>query len=273
MKPLLLLAAASLIPLAACTSNTKAPRAALDCPATQGGLTRTSAAADGKSCIYASADGAEVTLRLIPVSGSPYAALDQLENTLLAEADAQTEAGAKTLATADTRPTTASVADARRAAEEASKDAAGAEVLADSPPDDGVDIHMKDGQVVVDEGGGTTRVSLPGIDIEADEGQDSARIRIGPLHVDASGEEAVIRVRRDVRLKGEALSREKRGIRATFISEGKSLPEGAQFLGYEAGGPKRGPLAVAIVRANEELHDDGDIYRDVKRLVRKNGGV
>lgn len=271
MKPLLLLAAASVIPLAGCT-GAQAPRAALDCPATQGELTRTSAAADGKTCTYASADGAEVTLRLIPVSGGAYATLDRLETSLLAEADARSAAAARTATSADTQPTPQSAGDARRVESEAAKDAAGAEVASEDSSDEGVDVHMEDGKVVVAEGGSTTRVNLPGIHIEADENDDSASVRIGPLHVDANGDEAVMRVRRDVRLKGEALSREKRGVRATYIVGGRK-GEQRSFVGYEAGGPKTGPLAVAVVRADKDLHDSDDIYDDVKRLVRRNGGV
>jgi hypothetical protein len=269
MKPLLLLAAASLIPLAACSSN-KPPRAALDCPATQGDLTRKSQAADGKTCTYASADGAEVTLRLLPVSGGAFATLDRLEASLLGEAG-RAPTG-KAVAVTDTAASAASVADARRIESEAAKDAATTEVAAEERSDDGVDVHMKDGKVVVAEGGSTTRVNLPGIHIEADENDDSASVRIGPMHIDANGDEARIQVRRDVRLKGEALSREKRGVRATFIV-GDRQGEDRSFLGYEAGGPKAGPLAVAIVRSNQPLDSGDDVLDDAKRLVRKNGGV
>lgn len=274
MKPLLLLAAVSVIPLAACT-QAKAPRAALDCPANQGDLTRTAQAADGKSCTYVSANGAEVMLQLLPVKGSAYATLDELETTLLAQAGTAADASASAVAAADTKAAPGSADEARRIADQAAKDAGGAETADNSSSpsaDDGVDVHMEDGKVVVAEGGSTTRVNLPGIHIIADEEDDSASVRIGPLHVDANGDEAVIRVRRDVRLKGEALSREKRGIRATFITEGKAVA-GDHFVGYEAAGPKRGPITVAVVRAKEEIHDGDDIYRDVKRLVRKNGGV
>ncbi|MGA0604530.1 hypothetical protein ACO2Q0_00895 [Phenylobacterium sp. VNQ135] len=272
MKPLLLLAAASVIPLAACT-GANPPRAALECPATQGQLTRTAAAADGKTCTYVSADGAEVTLRLMPVSGGAFATLDRLEAELLAQAETQSTAVAKAGgAMSDTQPSAQSAGDARRVASEAAKDAAGAEPASDEPSEDGVDVHMEDGKVVVAEGGSTTRVNLPGIHIEADENDDSASVRIGPLHVDANGDEAVMRVRRDVRLKGEALSREKRGVRATYIVGGRKGEE-RSVIGYEAGGPKTGPLAVAVVRADQSLDQSDDIFDDVKRLVRKNGGV
>ncbi|ACG77792.1 conserved hypothetical protein [Phenylobacterium zucineum HLK1] len=282
MKPLLFLAAVSALPLAAaCTPQAKAPRVALDCPATQGELTRTAMAQDGKSCIYASAEGAEVTLRLIPVSGTAFATLDRLEETLLAESAKAAEAAEAAAPQADTRPSPQSAAEAERAAAEAAKDAGAAAQVADAGDAaeegmgsvDGVDVRLEKGKVVVEDGRETTRIDLPGIQIVADEANDSAQIRIGPLHVDASGEEAKVQIRREVRLKGEALAREKRGVRATFISSGKSAADGRRFVGYEAGGPKTGPLTVAIVHSKSALDDDDNVYRDIKKLVRKNGGV
>jgi hypothetical protein len=80
-------------------------------------------------------------------------------------------------------------------------------------------------------------------------------------------------MRRDVRLRGEALSRDRRGLRATFIYTGKDLPDGYRFVGYEAGGPKAGPITVAVVKSKIDGEDNGDIYPDVKKLVRRNGGV
>lgn len=54
----------------------------LDCPDKQGSLTRVSAAADGLSCVY-SADGAEVTLKLVKLTnGDAGAALAPIEADL-----------------------------------------------------------------------------------------------------------------------------------------------------------------------------------------------
>ena len=77
---------------------------------------------------------------------------------------------------------------------------------------------------------------------------------------------------RDVRLRGEALSREKRGMRATFIYAGDDLSGGYKYLGYEASGPKTGPIVVAVVKSTTENRHD-DMYDDVKKLVRRNGGT
>lgn len=263
MKPALLLVAASgmVLALAAC-GRAPAPRASLDCPTKQGELTRVSMAADGRSCVYATAEGAEVNLQLIPVRGSAYATLDELETRLLAEA----EMAAANAPKVDTKPSPQAATDAAKAADQAAKDAVKGDV---GDAETETDIAEGDTHGVIVEDQGKTRVNLPGIHIEADDANDSARVQIGPLHIDANGEEAEIRVRRSVRLKGEALSPEKRGVRATYISRS----EGDRFVGYEAAGPKTGPLAVAVIRSKEHIQDGDGVYGDVKKLVRRNGGV
>ncbi|HKP79143.1 MAG TPA: hypothetical protein VJU34_08465, partial [Phenylobacterium sp.] len=141
----------------------------------------------------------------------------------------------------------------------------------------GVSVHVNvDGEgktKVVTEDGGTTRVNLPGVHIVANDDDDTADVRIGPLRVNAGEDGATVRIRRDVRLRGEALNPERRGLRAMFLYTGDDLPDGYRFVGYEAGGPKRGPITVAVVRSKSEAPDGGDLYPDVKKLVRKNGGV
>jgi hypothetical protein len=63
----------------------------------------------------------------------------------------------------------------------------------------------------------------------------------------------------------------KRGFRATYILARDNLKDGYKAVGYEAGGPKTGPLTVALVKSKSGDHHD--IFSDVKRLVRRNGGV
>ena len=59
---------------------------ALDCPDTQGDLTRKSASADGKTCVYATEDGDQVTLQVVSVSsGDAHAALAPIEDQLKTE--------------------------------------------------------------------------------------------------------------------------------------------------------------------------------------------
>ncbi|WP_337187547.1 hypothetical protein [Phenylobacterium sp.] len=279
MKPLPLIAASALaLAAAACGPQVPAARAALDCPASQGDLTRTSATADGKACTYAASTGAEVTLQLVPVAGGVDQTLAAIEKTLLADrtpAAPAAEGAATTPATTGDAPSPVEAVasesvDARKARAEAEADArsASVEVQVRVAGRDG----GRDGEVRSNEG--TTRVSLPGISIVANEKDESANIKVGPITVNANGEAAIIRVGpRDVRLRGEQLNPEKRGTRAMFIYTGQDLPEGYRFVGYEAGGPKRGPITVAIVKSKSEGPRGDEIYPDVKKLVRKNGGV
>lgn len=266
MKPLHLVAASALaLTAAACGPKTPVARAALDCPATQGHLTRTSASPDGKACAYANADGAEVTLRLVSIQGSPDATLAAIETTLLAD---RTPAAAK----GDTGPAELdkdAAKDAAKAAKEAADDTRG--VTVDVAV--GEDGKRRNGISVVTEDGDTTRVNLPGIHVVANDADDTANVKIGPLTVDAGEDGRAVRMHRDVRLRGEALSRERRGLRAMFVYAGDDLPHGYRFVGYEAGGPKRGPITVAVVKSKSGDPDDGSLYSDVKKLVRRNGGV
>jgi len=68
----------------------------LDCPQTQGDLTRKSAAADGKSCDYVGTDGEAVTLQLVSFDGKSLDdALTPLETSLRAEVPAADKAAEK----------------------------------------------------------------------------------------------------------------------------------------------------------------------------------
>lgn len=278
MKPLYLACASALaLTAAACGPKVPAARAALDCPTKQGELTRTSASSDGKTCTYAAEGGAEVTLQLVSARGGVDSTLAAIETNLLANRlTSEQKAAADQTSGAATGGSATSVAAADAAAKQAAADTKGLDLdlKVDGKPVDAVNVKMKHGKTVITEGeGGTTRIDLPGIHIVANDDDDTANVRVGPINIDAGDDAATIRIRRDVRLRGEALNPEKRGLRATFIYTGDDLPEGYRFVGYEAGGPKRGPLTVAVVRSKSEGPDGHDLYPDVKKLVRKNGGV
>ena len=130
MKPLLLLSAAGALALstAACTpSGPPKARVALDCPATQGELDRKSVAPDGKSCVYASRDGDEVSLRLIPVSATYEATLQPIEQELQGELQTEQQAAdakaagvdADAKVAADTKASPSAASEAAKAAKEA----------------------------------------------------------------------------------------------------------------------------------------------------------
>lgn len=285
MKALYLLAASALaLTAAACGPKVPAARAALECPMEQGELTRTAASSDGKTCVYTSEGGTEVTLQLVSVQSGVDSTLSGIETQLMAarakavETAAAADAGKTTAEKAKEAATTgaASANAAEQAARQAAADTKGLEIDAkiDGKPVDSVHVEVKDGKTTIKEGDGSvTRVDLPGVHIVADDAKDSARVQLGPLKIDAGDDTAQIRIRRDVRLRGEALNPEKRGMRATFIYTGDDLGDGYRYVGYEAGGPKRGPITVAVVKSRSEDHEDHDLYSAVKKLVRLNGGV
>ena len=304
MKTLLSVAASALaLAAAGCAPNPKADlRTALDCPASQGDLTRTNKAADGKTCTYTSSEGAEVSLQLVAVKGDATATLQGIEDAIApkaaitaaaasetakdaadaskdsAEAAKDTAAAAKEAATSAADAAKDAAQAAREAAQDAGRTASATASIGDKDDDwnsdhkGKVDIQIdKHGHKVVSGDGETTRVDLPGIHISAQD--DNADVRVGGIRINANDDESTIHIIREVRMRGEAFSRQKRGIRATFISTNKTDPNGYRFVGYEASGPKTGPITVAIVKAKREIDNDDDIARDVRRLVRRNGGA
>lgn len=278
MRMLAPLAASALaLSVGACTAspNTAIATGRLDCPVTSGDLTRVSDAPDGKSCVYKEKDGAEVTLKLVNLQGGLDATLNGLEAELM-KAAAAPQAAATTAPdqppAPPAPPAPGAAAEAAKVAEDAARDAkvevrdgqTSAKVTA-SAGDHKIEIQ---GDSDADE----AHINLPGIHIDAQ--GDSANVQVGPIHINANDETATIRMRKDVRLRGEALARERRGVRATFIYVNHDKAGAYSFVGYEASGRRTGPIVVALVKAKGEKDKGGnDMYDDVKRLVRKNGGA
>ena len=182
MKFLAISTVSALALIAAGCSQAPKARTALDCPQAEGGLTRTGASADGKSCTYVTADGAEVSLRLLAVSATPDATLKAVEDELLAGRTPKTE---------DEKSKASDIAkDAEKVANEA---------LADAGVDGKVKVDLKNGHgvVVSDEDGGKVHVNLPGIHVTADEKDDSARVQVGPININAGEDGATVKMKRD----------------------------------------------------------------------------
>jgi hypothetical protein len=233
--------------LAGSRANPPVMGAALECPEKQGGLIRVSVASDKKSCVYTTRHGDQISLRLLTFTGDANTALLPIRRELATDWSA-----AETLEDSTGKQ---SALDAERVAREAASDAS-----AGSEKNDDEDSHSRE----------TTRVDLPGIHINAND--DGAKVDIGMIHVDADDDGAEIQMSRDVRMRGEALSREKRGFRSTYILANDRAKSGYNAVGYEAGGPRKGPLAVAVVKSRA-ASDHDDLFKDVQRLVRANGGV
>jgi hypothetical protein len=259
---------------AGCARHDYAHRTALDCPSRQGQLERTGVAPDRKSCSYKARDGAEVTLQLTPVSGDASSTLKAIETSLMGAAPAEPAAAASAAPAPPPAPAPpAASGDAAKAAAEASGDArAAGDQDWDAGRHHGVTVEHGEKGIVVhgDDGDGDAHINLPGVHIDAE--GDNATVDIGGIHVNADQDQATMHVVRDVRLRGEAFSRGKNGVRATFFARLDNLPNGYRFVGYQAAGPKAGPLAVAVVKSREASPGDR-LYRDVERLVRRNGGA
>ncbi len=207
----------------------------LDCPASQGGLTRKSQAADGKSCVYTADTGATVDLQLVALDGQdPKAALAPLEAQLKTELPpgAMNSPGSGATASSD-----------------GDKD----KVDIDLP---GIHIHANgkdDADVQV--GGGPGRVVVGG-----DGRRSSVDVGQGGVSVHAHDKGAEINI-------NETGS----GVRVSYILTADNPgPNGYKVVGYEARGPAGGPLAVVSVKSKT---DDADVLRDDARdLLRLNVG-
>ncbi len=268
MRMLAFTAASALaLSAAACAPHVNyAARTRLDCPDNAGQLTRTSVAPDGRSCLY-KAGGVDVTLQLTPVSGDATTTLNAIEAQLVGPSQAagatsdKVQAATGHGADASAKADAASSSAAAKAAQQAAADA-GSKTAHDS------DWNTRDhGDHEDDE----AHVNLPGLHINADNG--GAKVDVAGIHIDANDDSQTVRMSHDVRLQGQAFSPEKRGVRATLIVRRDNLPDGYRFVGYEAAGPKTGPLTVALIKSHDEMDHDSRLYRDIRRLVRRNGGA
>lgn len=239
----------------------------LECPEAQGNLKRTAVAADGLSCTYAG-DGSEVVLKLVAVSNDPARALEPLE--------AEVKALFPALPAQPEPPTPPA-----KPGEEAAK--------------------------------GETKVSMPGIHVETEEGagKDKARVRMPGISVDTDGEKAKVKILGmevdhdddanetrmvqetwrsnngdfqivtsdgDVNIRGDRFSvggKRRSGYRSFFVKTTEAPDAAWRMAGFEAQGPKRGPLVVAMVKAKDNEDVDGEgkhLFRDATALVRKQFG-
>ncbi|MBN9319696.1 MAG: hypothetical protein J0I28_08445 [Caulobacterales bacterium] len=206
----------------------------LDCPETQGDLRRLSAAADGKTCSYAAKDQAEVELRLVATSGDESAALAPIETELRALIP---------------QPAT----------------------LKAPAPDSG--LHV--------EGDDKSHIRLPGLSIDSD--GDRAQIHVGGIHIDGEHDRANISISQkrggEFNIQaddGNATIRQtrdnERGVRRSVIFATETpTAAGFRVAGYEARGPKAGPLVVAVVRSKGK-GDTDYVFKDMKSLVARNAG-
>ncbi|HEX8232651.1 MAG TPA: hypothetical protein VF559_04810 [Caulobacteraceae bacterium] len=271
---LLLGCGAAALLLAACDGPPPAPPgvgpnallkvpARLDCPDRQGDLERVRVAPDGRSCAYRDQDnGATVDLALTPVSGGADATLAGIESRLRAE-----------------KPAAAPAKMAKGDDEGAASDAAAASDEASDADWEGHDVNVDVDHPV--------RVRLPGMAIDARD--ESAKVRIGSLRIDANGDSDHVSVKREPRSGiGRRFSLEagddkveirtddggKANVNAMLILASDEHGGRGRAMGYLARGPRTGPLVVATVRMSDadhdEVMDDHHGFDDVQALVKRN---
>ena len=276
---------AILLALGACESRAdyrarKAEREALkvvtklDCPETQGNLKRTAVAANGLSCDYAG-DGTEVTLRLVAVSNDPSKALEPIE----AEVKGLFPAAAPTPPETPAKP-------GEPAAESESEPAKG-ETTKERVSMPGLTVETEEGNGV-----DKARVRGPGFSVNAD--GDNAHVKIMGIEINANDKDNEVRIVREkwrgddegdfiidtsdghANIDNDGFSiggKRRRGYRSTFVKTTDAEGAAWTVAGYEAQGPKRGPLVVAVVKSKQPR--DGEarhLFRDATSLVRKQFG-
>ena len=248
MKMLSLLAiGVSGLALAACVRpmnrhHALRPISQLSCPQSQGAFDRASVAPDGKSCSYTGPDGSEVQLKLVSFSGDVSSVLDPV--------DAQMQALLPPPPPVPPNPP--------------------------SPPASSSGAHHDD----VD-------IDLPGVSIHADD--KNANVHVAGLHIDANGQNDSVRINGSghgrsghgqftvdandygavIRARGFGPNIEQSLIRVSKIPG----PQGWRTVGYEAVGPKSGPLVVANFQTKADDHDAtfGDIKALAWKAARSNG--
>lgn len=242
----------------------------LQCPDTVGSLTRKgSAQSGGTICIYTGSRGAEVSLHLVTLDDTTAdEALKRFEARLMG-AMPHTAARMQASHSADA---------ARAEAEIARIQADGARAQATAAASDEERVNVRLPGMQVDTEGEHATVRMPGLSVDAD--GDRASVRIAGITIDAdegsqnvditsSDESVSVQAHDDsaeirTRAPGEA-------IRTTYIlTDNRPSDDGWRLVGYEARGPRGGPIVVATVRAKDRNSDS--VFDDAKDLVALNVG-
>ena len=240
---------------------------ALQCPQTQGVLTRKgSARADG-SCVYSGPRGSEVILQLVALDGRTQAeALKAFEKRLtsdLPEAMAEVEAeNARAQAEAARLDAEAARADAEKAADAITGDSAQISMPGLRVDAEGDKASVRLPGMRIDGDGDRANIRIGGLTIRADDKSSRVNVSSGDDTVKIDATEGVARIRTSA--SGEA-------VRATFLMTGKEASaSGWRTVGYEARGPSGGPIVVATVRSKDR--DPDRLFDAAKALVTLNVG-
>lgn len=225
----------------------------LDCPVTQGRLTRQSQSADGQTCVYNASNGAVVTLQRVGLEGK--SATDFLQGLEASVSAGMPKHGDMVAAEAAAGAPDSKVSDWNRSSSTSSGKHDKADI--DLP---GLHVHA--------DGSGKATIRLPGVSIDADD--DKAKIKtswggVKNAVIDADKTGAEIR----------AANSDSANVDAVYILASEAAgPDGVHVVGYEARGPASGPLVVASFKGKtyeqgHEHYSDAD-HSDIKRLIDRN---
>lgn len=259
--------AAMAVALAACNPPHPQPPKALavltklDCPASQGGLTRQSVAADGLSCAYSDGAGNQVALRLVSLDGKDaQTALAPIEAQLQAEVPAGKSDGDGD-------------GDASASASASGKDGKDGDKTGDKTVDkDKVDIDLP-GIHIHARGDGHSDVDAGGVRVHAhgdDKGGTGSGANTAQVKIDGGSAGGVV-VNADDGGAQVRLNKSGSGVDNTVILTSDTPgPHGFKTAGYEARGPHSGPLVVATVLARSDVDDS--LHHDARALLKHNLG-
>jgi hypothetical protein len=198
----------------------------LDCPTSEGGLTRVSAAGDGKSCVYQRGPDEDVTLSLLSLNGQPLrSALSPMESELN---------GLVSVSTVNSPVS----------------------IQADnSPGHDKAKIDMPGFHIDAD--GDKAKISILGMKIDAD-GKNAV------VHTGAAGGEATIHAGPGgAEIRAGQVGANSANL--VYVLAGDHAgPSGYRAAGYIARGPVAGPLVVGEFKSKAEqkgAHQDHDLER------------
>lgn len=125
--------------------------------------------------------------------------------------------------------------------------------------------------------GEEVNIRVPGVNIQA--GDAGAKIKVGDATIDAGDDGAEIRVQRNVTVDGRTVENERRrhrrkgdGVYSRFILASDKAQGEWAVVGYEARGPRGGPLVVAVLKAKRGKTSNDDSFSDADDLVRHNVG-
>lgn len=123
-------------------------------------------------------------------------------------------------------------------------------------------------------GGESVDISLPFFEVRT--GEDSARVRMPGIEVDAAGEDATVNIggggsetvqvnARDGASEVRVSHGGRRDVRRTYIlSRDEPTPAGWRSAGYQARGPLNGPLVVATARSR---NDSDQLFDELEHLI------